>query len=298
MFKNVLVGVDGGPTGRDAIALASRLADPAAKLTLAHVRGRATQPLPSFTSGSPIADHEGSQLLLEETRDDSGVEADLVQIVADSPGRGLNEEAEEQKADLLVVGSCSRSAFRRVMLGDDTRGALNGAVCAVAVASVGYAQHSAPISKIGVGYDGSPESEAALRIARELAASTDAKLRALQVVSLPSYSYTGLVPMAAGESIEVMLQEATKRVQGLPGVEAHAAYGMPGEELAAFGADLDILVVGSRSYGPLGRLVHGSTSDYLQRHGRCSLLVLPRASSVDKSADAEIPADDHVALTA
>ena len=37
MFKNVLVGVDGRPNGRDAIALASRLTDPDGKLTLAHV---------------------------------------------------------------------------------------------------------------------------------------------------------------------------------------------------------------------------------------------------------------------
>lgn len=28
MFQNVLVGVDGRPTGRDAIALARRLGDP------------------------------------------------------------------------------------------------------------------------------------------------------------------------------------------------------------------------------------------------------------------------------
>ena len=28
MFKNVLVGVDGSPNGRDAIALASQLIDP------------------------------------------------------------------------------------------------------------------------------------------------------------------------------------------------------------------------------------------------------------------------------
>ena len=37
MFKNVLVGVDGSPNGRDAIALASQLIDPDGKLTLAHV---------------------------------------------------------------------------------------------------------------------------------------------------------------------------------------------------------------------------------------------------------------------
>jgi hypothetical protein len=41
---------------------------------------------------------------------------------------------------------------------------------------------------------------------------------------------------------------------------------------------LDILVVGSRGYGPVRRLVLGSTADYLERHARCSLLVLPRAA--------------------
>jgi nucleotide-binding universal stress UspA family protein len=51
-----------------------------------------------------------------------------------------------------------------------------------------------------------------------------------------------------------------------------------GEELAAFGEELDLLVVGSRGYGPVKRLVIGSTSDYLERHARCSLLVLPRVA--------------------
>jgi hypothetical protein len=36
MFENVLVGVDGRPTGRDAIALARRLAAADRALTLAH----------------------------------------------------------------------------------------------------------------------------------------------------------------------------------------------------------------------------------------------------------------------
>ena len=37
MFENVLVGVDGRPTGRDAITLASQLRHEGGKLTLAHV---------------------------------------------------------------------------------------------------------------------------------------------------------------------------------------------------------------------------------------------------------------------
>ena len=44
MFQNMLVGVDGRPGGRDAIALALRLIEPEAKPTLVHVRPGALSP--------------------------------------------------------------------------------------------------------------------------------------------------------------------------------------------------------------------------------------------------------------
>jgi nucleotide-binding universal stress UspA family protein len=173
MFKNVLVGVDGGPHGRDAVALASRLVDRTGKLTLAHVRGGELPTARALTSGIPMGAREESQQILERERDAAQVEAELVRVEASSPGPGLHEQAEVQQADLLVVGSCSHGAVGRVMLGDDTRGALNGASCAVAIAAVGYAQHPNPIAKVGVGYDGSQESKAALVLARQLAARTN-----------------------------------------------------------------------------------------------------------------------------
>ena len=57
-----------------------------------------------------------------------------------------------------------------------------------------------------------------------------------------------------------------------------AGYGPPLEVLASYSASVDLLVVGSRSYGAIGRLVHGSTSDELARTARCALLVLPRSA--------------------
>ena len=55
-------------------------------------------------------------------------------------------------------------------------------------------------------------------------------------------------------------------------------YGRPWEELVRFGEQLDLLLVGSRGYGPLGRLFHGGVSDHLARHAPCALLILPRGS--------------------
>lgn len=279
MFKNVLVGVDGRSNGRDAIALASRLADPDGKLTLVHVHSGDLRPSHAIAPGVVAGEREGSHKLLERERTAADVKAELISMVSMSPGRGLHQQAEEQNADLLAVGSCSHGAFGRAMLGDDTRAALNGAPCAVAIASFGYAAHPAPIAKVGVAYNASPESKMALAMARTLAAPTRAAVHALEVVSIPNYTYTGLIPPAIGESFDVMLQEANGRMKELPDVEGYAVYGLAGEELAAFGDQVDILVVGSRGYGPVKRLVLGSTSGYLERHARCSLLVLPRAAT-------------------
>jgi nucleotide-binding universal stress UspA family protein len=291
MFKNVLVGVDGRANGRDAIALAAHLVEPSGKLTLAYVHSGALRPVHAVTPGLVELEREESHDLLLQERAAAGVSAELVSVVAKSPGRGLHQQAEEQSADLLVVGSCSRGALGRTMLGDDTRASLNGAPCAVAIAARGYAENPVPIANVGVGYDGSPESTAALAIARELASDTRADVHALEVVPIATYAYTGMMPPAIGESIDALLQEANARMKELPDVDGRAVYGLTGEELAAFGKDVDILVVGSRGYGPLKRLVIGSTSDYLQRHARCSLLVLPRVAAGATGESAAVAED-------
>ena len=280
MFKNVLVGVDGSAHGRDAIALASRLTDPDGKLTLANVDSAGLRPSGAISPIYVREERAASVHMLEEQRAAVGVgAAELITLVGLSPGAALHLRAEEQAADLLVVGSCSHGIFGRAMLGDDTRGALNGAPCAVAIASAGYAENPTAIGRIGVAYNGSPESNTALAAARELAAQNDASIHALEVISIPSYSFTGLVGTAFGDGIDEMLNDANNRLEELPGVDAHAVYGLAGEELAAFGDEVDILIVGSRGYGPVRRLVLGSTSEYLERHARCPLLVLPRAAA-------------------
>jgi nucleotide-binding universal stress UspA family protein len=238
-------------------------------------------------------ERESSKKLLEDERAAANVNAELISIVSGTPGRGLHQQADDQDADLLVVGSCSHGAFGRAMLGDDTRAALNGAPCTVAVAPRGYAQDPQRIVKVGVAYNASPESIAALTEAKELAALTGATTHAVEVVSIPSTAYAGIVVPTFESYINQILREAEGRLAELPGVEGHAVYGIAGEELAAFGDQVDILVVGSRGYGPVKRLVAGSTCDYLERHARCALLVLPRIAispGEDSTASDELQA--------
>ena len=57
-------------------------------------------------------------------------------------------------------------------------------------------------------------------------------------------------------------------------------YGGPREELVRLGKDVDLLIVGSRDHGQIGRLVHGSVSRHLVGHATCPLLVLSRGAAV------------------
>src|ERR1039457_5463462 len=78
MFNNVLVGVDGRPNGRDAIALATRLTDPDGKLTLAHVHSGNLRPSHAISPALVREEREDSHKLLEQERTEAGVLAELV----------------------------------------------------------------------------------------------------------------------------------------------------------------------------------------------------------------------------
>src|ERR1019366_1696176 len=132
MFRNVHVGVDGGPTGRDAIRLATALAERGARLALVHIHGSELAPddAPDLAFGA--TEPRDARKLLEAERDAARIDAELINGCAPSVGRGLRALAEKHAVDLLVVGSHPRGAAS--LLGDDTRAALNGAPCAVPIA--------------------------------------------------------------------------------------------------------------------------------------------------------------------
>lgn len=279
MFTNVLVGVDGRPGGRDAIALARQLAEPAPQLTLAHVYGGAWM-IGRAAALILAAGADYSEQLLAREAAATAAPEDLVSWPSRSVGRGLHELAELKAIDLLVVGSTRRGIVETVLTGDHTVASLNGASCAVAIAPTGYAEHERRLDKLGVGDDGSEESEQALQAARELAARHGSTISALSVVSLQSIPNGDADPPASWTGVTArLIEEERRRLQSLEGVDGDAVYGEPGDELLRFGEQVDLLIVGSRGYGPVGRLFNGSTSTFLARHAQCPLLVLPRRAA-------------------
>src|SRR5580704_10253619 len=101
MFREVIVGVDGGPAGRDAAAVARLLAEPHAHLALAHVH--VLTPVRGASGIYGPGENEQSERLLEGERAASGLDAELLTVTASSVGRGLHYLAEQRAADLLAV---------------------------------------------------------------------------------------------------------------------------------------------------------------------------------------------------
>jgi nucleotide-binding universal stress UspA family protein len=295
MFKRIIAGVDEHQGGRDAIALARHLLDDHGELTLAYVYAAGSVAWRGSGAAYETEQRERAIRLLADARRDAALEARLLTGAAPSVGRGLHGLAEREGADLLVVGSCRRGMLGRVLIADDTRASLNGAPCAVAIAPAGYADHASTMGEIGVAYDGSPESEHALGVARRLAARHGARLSAFAAVRPPAVTSTG-GPVTIETHPEALIDRAKERIEALGGVEPHAAYGDAAEELALYGASVDLLIVGSRGYGPLGRLVHGSTSARLARIARCPLLILTRAARDAALSEVVQASEDVTAL--
>jgi nucleotide-binding universal stress UspA family protein len=276
VFDKVLVGVDGRDGGRDAIALARRLGAPDSAVTFAHVYGMPTLGGRAGVLALQLQMETAERVLADEAVRASAA-AELMAIHDPSVARGLDRLAAERRIDLLVLGSCHRGLLGRTLLGDDARRVLGRAPCAVAIAPRGYgaAGPGPGLTRIGVGCDVSVQSGPTMRVARALAARHHATIKALSVVSLQRIPYGEPVPPQWPQIAGQLVVDELHRVSDLEDVEGDAAYGQPGEMLAEFSADLDLLIVGSRSGGALGRRLHGGTPSYLARHARCPLLVVP-----------------------
>lgn len=289
MFNKIIVGVDGRATGSDAVALAQTLAAPDAEIMLVNAFPYDMHPSRALLRGyEELLRHDALELLKKEG-EDSRFELHAVPDV--SPARALQEVAEDEAADLIVVGSCHRGVVGRVFLGDVSRSVLHGATCPVAVAPRGYRKRGGRARILGVGVDHSPGAKLAVAFAAGLAAESDGELRLLSVVHLPvgiasaygvAYSWPELVESDRKAS-SAMLEETIAALD-VPAT-SDIVEGVPGEELEKLSRAVDVLVLGSRGWGAAKRIVLGSTSDRVAHHAACPVILVP-APADERAGDA------------
>ena len=282
MYRKILVGYDDSDQAKDALVLGRQLADATgADLVVAGVFQ--WDPIwHSADSRFRDADIEYARKI-EEAAKRVGGEPEAVP--SSSPAHGLHELAEEIGADLIVVGSARHGRVGQILAGSTGVTLLHGAPCAVGIAPRGYRDDAdRGIGAVAVGFDGSEESGLALMAGSQLAADTGAKLRLLSVAVPPPVgtgkagpgSWQALVD-AIEQATRQRLDEARSAVPDGIDVEASVLAGDPADALSdAVSAPGTLIVVGSRGYGPLRRVLLGSVSTRLVRSAPCPLIVTPR----------------------
>jgi nucleotide-binding universal stress UspA family protein len=275
----LLVGFDGSAGGQDALELARAIGSPtgASALVIAVIP---YGPLPVDFAALEDDAVEQAEPLFEQARERlPGLSVECRAFGGGSAAQVMTDIAEAEEVDLIVVGSPHRGALGRTLIGSVAEGLLHGAPCAVAVAPRGYAdEEHDPFHRIAVAVDGSPESKLALSHAETLAAQTNAGLEIVTVLAPPVAipGMGGYVPVDPPEPDKVV-NEAVHSVDSKLAASGRRLDGPPAKTLADACADgIDLLVAGSRGYGPVMRVLLGSVSTQLIRIAPCPVLVVPR----------------------
>jgi nucleotide-binding universal stress UspA family protein len=136
-----------------------------------------------------------------------------------------------------------------------------------------------PFRTIAVAYDDTPESKAALRRAEEIALASRATIVVFTVGAPPAVvagpnGYTPAITPEAGTVVTRTVKGVDERLAAT----GRALSGVPGPAIvkACEEADADLLVAGSRHYGPVRRVLLGSVSTQLAHKAPCPVLVVPR----------------------
>ena len=262
-MSTTLIGVDGTARSEDAVALARRLARlGAGDVILATV--------------TPDRD-EGDATVRRMRGLLAGIEPERVRtaiVPGRSAARGLHELALAEDAALIVVGSTHTGRLGRVRPGATGERLLLGAPCAVAVAPHGYRTRlDGVLTRVGVAYDGSTEAVAAFGAAHAVARATAARLQAVTVIPFEVYG----TPASTQAELDAALRAAlTRAIEDVPDADGVVLDGRPWAALSAYSEQLDLLLVGSRGYGPVRAVITGGTSGPLLHHAHCPVIALPR----------------------
>jgi nucleotide-binding universal stress UspA family protein len=266
----VIAGFDGGAESCDALALASRLAiSIAGELIVA-----------SVYSEQARAAGESRQEFFRRSFDRAAYELDGLSFtrceLVDNPARGLHMLAEAAEAAALVVGSTRRGRFGQVYPGSVGEQLLQGATCPVGIAPRGFTEDPC-LDTVGVGYEGPGESERALGYASRLAERLDANLTLLTVG--PRYGPLDALfesTEAGRATLRRRVDHGLAEVPGSVRAEASVREGDAAAELVAESHSLDLLVLGSRGFGPVRSVLLGSVATGVVRSAECAVILVPR----------------------
>jgi nucleotide-binding universal stress UspA family protein len=282
-----IAGYDGSDGSRAAIAATVALARAEhAKVIAAHAHAQMPAMYADVGMAAGVELYQelrtqGQELL--DALDVDGVDERV--LLSGDPAHALHDLAVERGASLVAVGLTHRDGLDRLVAGSIAAGLLHGAPCPVLTVPPGTVTGAPRV--VAVAFDGRPEAQRALQTATRLAIALRSELLLLACFESPALAASAL---GGGLDFEADLEgafvqvvrDAAGGVADVP-VSSRLLTGAPGQAITeATKEGVDLLVAGSRAYGPLRRVIAGSVSRHLVDHATCPVLVIPR------SAEAEI----------
>lgn len=290
MSQTFIAAYDGSPASRAAVQLAVELAEAqGAGVLAAHAYPRLT---PAGLRGA-VFDKDIQRDLHDKGRatidslDVQGVARRV--LVAGSPAEALHDLAEEEHAALIVVGTTHYGHVGRIAPGSVASNLLHGAPCPVLVVPSDHEPR--PIRTIAVAYDEGAQANAALDHAQQLARVLDARLEI--IAGYERELFAGPAMVAAADLDELLHEDVANRVKtqadqisGVP-VDTRVVTGPIPRALADAAEGADLLVTGSRGYGPRHSVLVGGVSRFLVDNAPCPVLVVPRVAEGAADRDVE-----------
>jgi len=290
----VLAATDFSPTAEAAVDWAADVARRhGAKLYLIHGL-TLPAPLPDYVpSGSDFGQemHRIALSKLEETAQRvraSGLEVEM-EVPIGVPSQVIVRAADEQGADLVVIGTRGLTGISHLLLGSTAERVVQRASCPVLTIHPEDAEKHRPIRTILVPTDFSTHAEAAAHLARTLLCHVDAptKLVLLHAFHLPiEYTAYGPIPTSVNfmEDVGADAQEqldgtAEKlRAEGLA-VETVAREGYAPEVIVeeASRRQADLIAMGTHGRTGLAHLLLGSTAARVVQHAPCPVMTVRKA---------------------
>jgi nucleotide-binding universal stress UspA family protein len=282
------VAVDGSAASPDAVLLGSLLARATdAELMLIGIHEEPLVPLALPGGMSWNALETRARTTLTAARDSLAPDARITVHTDALVWRGLRHVVRREHRDLLVVGSAHDADTGRVRLGRTAGELLGHLECPLAIAPSGFRQRAKQtLDRIGVGFDDTPESHAALDLAASIAAHAGATLEVRGVIDdrVAGGLRTEQITLEGDALTDRQLTSAFERDRAATagtGVATNleVVVGMPTDVLSELCGEVDLLVLGSGHSSPRGRVQPGSTGRGMLGLATCPLLVVPRPAA-------------------
>jgi nucleotide-binding universal stress UspA family protein len=273
----LLVAIDDSAHARDALELARVLCTATdSSVLLVHVLYAG--PMPMEFALLPEEEARKAAPLFDRAREVlAGVEVETRAYGGGSPAAIITSLSEQEELDGIVLGSPHRHGLDRLFAGSVAISVLNGARTDVFVAPPGYVDGAHDgLKTVAIGYLGTPESKVALYRARDLV-EPGGEIKLMTVVEPPTpLSFAG-PDVTIPTDPEAVIAEGLSLLPRRMAVETRRLVGAAAPELEkACAQGIDLLVLGSRGYGPVMRVLLGSVSGHVFRHAPCPLLVVRR----------------------